>query len=347
MKQNWIIGTLSAIALVTAWTQLGSAQAVSFSPPPGSAAPRSAAGGASRGSFFTPPPSSSAPRNATGGASRSGFFTPPPDSAAPRNATGGSSRGGFFSPPPGSAAPRNAAGGASRGEFFTPPPGNSAPNGTSSGGASRGEALFESFESTDETAMPNSAARGNVYGTTSSATGLAVSSMMAVMPNSFYGTTLKARPTILVYVPGSNADEAVFSLKDEAKNMVYQMSLPVPHSGGIIAVELPADAPELAVGENYQWYVAIKVDDELSPASPFVDGWIQRVAPSYELTATLGEGNELADIEQLGANGIWYDTVAQMASLKTTQTDDAIAHHWYELLESVGLAEIAAAPIAM
>jgi hypothetical protein len=320
MKQNWFVGTLGAIALVTAWTQL--AQAVSFSPPPDNAAPHSAAGGASRGSFFTPPPGNAAPHRTTGGSSRGGFFTPPPDSSAPRNATGGSSRGGFFTPPPDSATPRNA-----------------------TGGSSRGEALFEP---TDDTAvLPNSAARSNGYGATYSATGLEVSTMMAVMPSSFYGTTLRARPTILVYVPSSNADEAVFSLKDEAKNMVYQMSLPVPHSGGIIAVELPADAPELAVGENYQWYVAIKLDGELSPASPFVDGWIQRVAPSPELAATLSEGDELADVEHLGANGIWYDTVAQLASLKRVQADDALAHHWYELLESVGLAEIAAAPMAM
>lgn len=298
MKQNWFVGTLGAIALVTAWTQL--AHAVSFSPPPGNAAPRSAAGGASRGSFFTPPPDNAAPRRTTGGSSRGGFFTPPPESSAPRNATGGSSRG---------------------------------------------EALFEPI---DETAvLPNSAARGNVYGATHSATGLEVSTLMAVMPSSFYGTTLKARPTILVYVPSSSANEAVFSLKDEAKNMVYQMSLPVPRSGGIIAVELPTDAPELAIDENYQWYLAIKLDDELSPASPFVDGWIQRVAPSAELAATLSEGDELADVEHLGANGIWYDTVAQLASLKNTQADDALAHHWYELLESVGLAEIAAAPMAM
>lgn len=169
---------------------------------------------------------------------------------------------------------------------------------------------------------------------------------MAITPDSFFGTTLEARPTILVYIPASNAQEAIFSLKDEAKELVFQMTVAVPSQGGVVAVEMPESAPELAVDANYQWYVAIKLDNELTPASPFVDGWVKRITPSSELAASLaGEG--LADIEALGANGVWYDTAAQLAMLNSEQADEAISGHWYELLESVGLEEVATAPIVM
>ncbi|MEL6815793.1 MAG: DUF928 domain-containing protein, partial [Cyanobacteria bacterium J06598_3] len=189
--------------------------------------------------------------------------------------------------------------------------------------------------------------QSNSYGDTNySVDGLSVASMMAITPESFYGTTLEARPTILVYVPASNAQEAVFSLKDEAKEMVFQMTVAVPAQGGVIAVEMPESAPELAVDANYQWYVAIKLDNELSPASPFVDGWVKRIAPSLELADALG-GEGIADIEALGANGVWYDTAAQLALLNSAQADEAIAGHWFELLESVGLEEVATVPIVM
>ena len=170
--------------------------------------------------------------------------------------------------------------------------------------------------------------------------------MLAVMPDSFFGTTLEARPTILVYVPPSNAEEAVFSIKDEVKNSVYEMSLAVPTAGGVVAVEMPLEAPELTVNQNYQWYVALKLNGELAPASPFVDGWVKRVSPTEAMVVATG-ADRMAEIEVLGASGVWYDTASKLAALQADQSDEAIAKHWYELLESVGLAEIAAVPIAI
>lgn len=346
MRRNYFAGTLGAVALVvgTAWSAIGTAHAVTFQPPSDNTAPRSATGGASRGSFFTPPPDSASPREATGGASRGSVFTPPSDNASPRQATGGASRGDFFVPPSDNASPREATGGASRGDFFTPPPEDGTPRNTS-GGASRGEGLFEAGNEAMDTTSGLS--RGNAYGTAAYEAGSAAHSMLAVMPDSFYGTTVEARPTVLVYVPHSSATEAVFSLKDEARNTLYEMPVAVPAAGGVIAVEMPADAPELAVGENYQWYMAIKLDEALSPSSPFVDGWVKRIEPSAELANALDQGNALAKVEALGANGVWYDTAARLAMLTEDQADDTMANHWHELLESVGLDDIAAAPIVM
>ena len=355
-----LTSSLGAFALVlgAALTQTGAAYAVSFTPPadgaprgttggasrgsfftpPADGAPRGTTGGASRGGFFTPAPDSAAPRGTTGGASRGDFFTPPSDSAAPRGTTGGASRGGFFTPAPDSAAPRGTTGGASRGEFFAPPPDSGTPRGTT-GGASR-SGTEEAIRTT------NGSSRSNIYGETAVVPASSMTSMLAVMPDSFFGTTLEARPTILVYVPASNAHEAVFSIKDEVKDSVYEMTVPVPTSGGVVAVELPAEAPELTVDQNYQWYLALKLDNELEPASPFVDGWIKRIAPSDELAASL-DGDRLTEIAALGSDGIWYDTAAKLAALQVEQPDEAITQHWHELLESVGLAEISTVPIVV
>ncbi len=322
MKQQWLAKPLSVFALLVgiAWTQTGAAQAVSFTPPADNAAPQRTTGGASRGAFFTPPSDNAAPRRATGGASRGSFFTPPADNAAPQRTTGGASRGAFFTPPADNAAPQRTTGGASRRVIFTAPE----------------ESMLEQLNS--------ESTRGNTYGS-SGAIALASQSMLAILPESFYGTTLEERPTILAYVPASTAQTAVFSLKDEAKNLHYQMSVPVSSEGGLVKIQLPEAAPALEVGKSYQWYLALQLDGELTPASPFVDGWVKRIEPSAAVANALTQGNQLANIELLGAQGIWYDTAAQLAALHLAQpTNPEIAQHWDELLESVGLSEIEIAP---
>ena len=325
MKHNWFASSIGAVALAlgTAWTHAEVVYAVSFTPPSDAAAPRGTTGGASRDSFFTPPSDAAAPRRTTGGASRGTFFVPPSDAAAPRGTTGGASRDSFFTPPPYEGSPQGATGGASRRLF------NSSYESTSQG-------LVETT---------NSSARSNVYGETAVLPVAGETSMLAVMPDSFFGTTVEARPTVMVYVPASNASEAVFSIKDEVKDSVYEMTVSIPSFGGIVAVELPPEAPELTIDQNYQWYLALKIDGALKPASPFVDGWVKRVNPTGRMFAD--NSSAIAQIEALGSSGIWYDTAAKLASLRVAENDETISKHWYELLESVGLAEIAAAPIVM
>ncbi|MBE9181162.1 DUF928 domain-containing protein [Oculatella sp. LEGE 06141] len=271
------------------------------------------------GISFTPPPDNSAPRSGSGGASRGGFI-PPPDNSAPRSGSGGASRNGFI-PPPDNSAPRSGSGGASR-NGFTPPPNQPAPR-YAAGGASR----------------------TNLYGSNLALAAQPLA-MMALTPESFYGTTLSAHPTILTYLPASNAQEAIFSLKDEEKNLHYRMVIPVSGQAGIITVQLPEDAPPLEVGKDYQWYITLKLDGNLTPGSPFVDGWIQRIEPDAALAQALAQGTALEDAAVLAERGIWYDTAAIFAELRREQpTSEAIAQEWEELLNSVGLTEMVAAPM--
>ncbi|MDZ8189621.1 MAG: DUF928 domain-containing protein [Nostoc sp. ChiSLP02] len=273
---------------------------------------------------FTPPSKNSAPRQATGGASRGNLFTPPSKNSAPRQATGGASRGNLFTPAPGNGAPRQATGGASRGNLFTPAPGNSAPR-QASGGASR---------------------VGTYYLNSSTIAAGGPAALIALLPQSFYGTTVSERPTILVYLPASNAQEAVFSLKDEAGNTQYQMSIPVAQKAGTIAIKLPADAPALAVGKNYQWFLALKVDGTLSPSTPYVDGWIERIQPTAELATAMQQEDALKRAAAFGKNGVWYDCVATLAVLHAAQPKNAtIVKQWEELLSSVSLKDIATVPL--
>ncbi len=273
---------------------------------------------------FTPPTNSGSPSQATGGASRGSIFTPTAGKGAPRQATGGASRGSMFTPVTGKGTPRQATGGASRGNLFTPVAGKGAPQ-QASAGASR---------------------VGTYYLNPSTVSATQPAALIALLPQSFYGTTMSERPTILVYLPASNAQEAVFSLKDEAGNMQHQMNIPVAGKTGIIAIKLPANAPALAVGKNYQWFLALKVDGQLNPSTPYVDGWVERIQPSAELVTAMQEQDALKRATALGKNGVWYDCVATLAATYTAQPGNAtLRKQWEELLSSVNLKEILTASI--
>ncbi|MEH2113222.1 DUF928 domain-containing protein [Nostoc sp.] len=268
---------------------------------------------------FTPPINNGSPSQATGGASRGNLFTPTAGKGAPRQATGGASRGNLFTPAAGKGTLQQATGGASRGNLFTPAAGKGAPQ-QATGGASR---------------------VGNYYLNSSTVSTTEPAALIALLPQNFYGTTVSERPTILVYLPTSNAQEAVFSLKDEAGNMQHQMNIPVAGKTGIIAIKLPANAPALVAGKNYQWFLALKLDGQLSPSTPYVDGWVQRIQPSAELATAMQEQDALKRATAFGKNGVWYDCVATLATAYTSQPSNAtLRKQWEELLSSVSLKEI-------
>ncbi|MBD2354526.1 DUF928 domain-containing protein [Tolypothrix sp. FACHB-123] len=347
MKRRYVASTLSIIALLASSTW-NSAYAVKFTPPTNNGAPSQATGGASRSSLFTPRSGKGAPSQATGGASRSSLFTPRSGKGAPSQATGGASRNSLFTPRSGKGAPQQATGGASRGHLFTPNSGKGAPQ-QAAGGASRGD-LFKPVagKGAPQQAAGGAARVGTYYLNPSDVSPAGPAALIALLPENFYGTTLSERPTILVYLPASNAEEAVFSLKDEAGNTEYQMTIPVVGKSGVIAVKLPADAPTLALGKNYHWFLAIKVDGQLSPSTPYVDGWIQRIQPSAELAAAMQQEDALKRATALGKHGIWYDCVETLAGLYSAQpTDVNLSKQWEELLSSVSLKDIVTANIAV
>jgi Domain of Unknown Function (DUF928) len=346
MKQHLLssLGTIAFLS-VLAGTPWQAAQAVPFSPPPGNASPSQATGGASRGTAFVPPRSNSAPQQSTGGASRGTMFAPPRENSAPQQATGGASRGTTFAPPRENAAPQQATGGASRGTTFAPPADNASPQ-QASGGASRGSIFTPPIDNSAPRNAAGGASRTNLQGDYASGQGLSVA-LMALTPQSFYGTTLSERPVFMVYVPSSDAREIVFSIKDQDDNMHYQMRLPAPAEAGVVAIQLPADAPALELGKNYHWYTAVLVDGSMSPSTPFVDAWVQRIEASPELAQAMKLERGVRDVEILAKGGVWYDSISALARLRTAQpTSETLADNWGELLNSVGLDDVATAGVS-
>lgn len=158
------------------------------------------------------------------------------------------------------------------------------------------------------------------------------------------GLTVRPHPTLLAYVPPSSASTAFFSLKDENGRIHYQTTVPLS-KGGVVKITIPQSARPLALGKQYSWGLAVLCSGELGPNSPFVTSWIQRVPPSAQMAAHLSQSASIEQATLYGTQGIWYDTLATLFTLKQQQPGDVnLRSTWRDLLSAVGLSEVAAEP---
>lgn len=169
--------------------------------------------------------------------------------------------------------------------------------------------------------------------------------LMPLLPAEARSLTVASHPTVLAYLPKTSANKVFFSWQDE-NNHHYQTILPIENQAGIVSLTLPENAPPLEVGKNYQWAIALMCNGRLQPDSPMIQGQIERVAMTSDLSDRLKDANTLKTAAIYGEAGIWYETVATLAELKTTQPNNSdLKSNWQELLTSVGLEEVAQTPL--
>ncbi|MGD1919779.1 MAG: DUF928 domain-containing protein [Pleurocapsa sp.] len=170
------------------------------------------------------------------------------------------------------------------------------------------------------------------------------SPIIPLLPTNSPALTVKSHPTLLVYVPETSATEAYFAVRDNNEEYDYQTILPIGDSEGIISLTLPQDAPDLDMNQDYQWSLVLMCDGKLRPDSPVVKGNIKRVASNYYMSQKLTQAGLLESAAIYGKAGIWYDTVAGLAELKTTKPNsDYVSNNWENLLKTVGLERVAQA----
>ncbi len=165
-------------------------------------------------------------------------------------------------------------------------------------------------------------------------------------PGIHNGLTISERPTFFVYIPETSAQKAFFVLKDQKEDYYYQTSISMPQKAGIVSIKLPAEAPALEVGKNYQWSLVMMCGEAVRPDSPGVGGQIQRIAANPSLNNQLEQLSPVERAAFYGKNGIWYDTIASMAEQRRLHPQDStLTSTWEKLLRSVGLDAIAAKPL--
>ena len=167
-----------------------------------------------------------------------------------------------------------------------------------------------------------------------------------LLPVSEQALTVASHPTVLASLPETSAQKILFSWRDENSDDHYQTILPIDNQGAVTSFTLPEDAPPLEVGKTYHWALAIMCDGKLRPDTPTIQGQIRRVTLESAISDRLETANTLESAIIYGEAGIWYETVANLAQLKTAApSDHSLTSNWEDLLTSVGLEKISQVPM--
>lgn len=170
--------------------------------------------------------------------------------------------------------------------------------------------------------------------------------LTALLPASHLGLTAAARPSFFFYLPPVGDREVELVLMD-GRGMEHYTYRGRAQQSGIVRLDLPEEAPALAVGDTYQWYFSVICDPQDRTADLFVRGWVQRVAlaPSFEQQLQRAPRSQHPYL-YAGA-GLWHETLAALVELRQSQPQNkALLVDWLALLQTEGLDQLATEPLA-
>lgn len=157
-----------------------------------------------------------------------------------------------------------------------------------------------------------------------------------ITPETNQGLSAAARPVFLAHVSPSLAKQVYFSLKNGDESYFYDQTVTLT-SSGMLRFQLPEDAPELQVGEQYSWSVALICGNRLAPDSPWASGVIERTGSVAVETESM---TPMEQASAYGRAGLWYDTVDRLYSIAQSQPASNAQSALSQLLAAEGLGEI-------
>jgi hypothetical protein len=195
-----------------------------------------------------------------------------------------------------------------------------------------------------------------------------------VTPINYKVKTLLPNPTLYVYVPETKASSAEFIVVDENGDEIYDTTLALKNTPGIVSVSLP-DTVTLTPGKEYTWQFAVVCNPKNRDRDEFVRGLILPTTVdllSEEIRQETGwvltpQEKEMLNPDELRKNlaqlktnpqeakillqeqaqeysevGVWSETLTIVTQLSQAFPDDCnLANERKELFESVELNEIA------
>jgi Domain of Unknown Function (DUF928) len=128
------------------------------------------------------------------------------------------------------------------------------------------------------------------------------------------------------------------------QRVVYQSSIQAPKNPGIMNVALPETSESLAIDKLYQWELKLTMKRQRDRVVS-VKGWIQRVNFEPQLSDRIDEASPTQAAALYAENGLWYDALSTLATLKQTRSQDSVIQQdWKNLLKSVDLGRLANKP---
>lgn len=163
--------------------------------------------------------------------------------------------------------------------------------------------------------------------------------LLALGGTSGYTQTISEFPTFWFYIPytSDRTSSGEFELQDENAKTVEQISIALPTTPKIISIRL---TQTLELNRRYRWYLAVNCSSERFISEGYVTGLVERILLPKEVERQVTIARSPLDRLQIYAqNGIWYDTLNELAQLYLVQP--SWEETWKDFLKNVGLENIA------
>lgn len=175
------------------------------------------------------------------------------------------------------------------------------------------------------------------------------SNLIALVPEDRVASTNSISPSLFFYIPQTTEPKTIeFVLRNEADELVYEDFL-TTNGKGIIEVNIPSrvNASLLDKEQNYHWYLSLICNPQQRSRDLVVEGWMRHKPIDFATSEKLSNAANLVEKAKIyQQQGFWYDALATLAERRAISGDNsAVAIKWTNLLQSVGLEELASEPV--
>ncbi|MEM7793999.1 MAG: DUF928 domain-containing protein [Cyanobacteria bacterium P01_C01_bin.118] len=177
--------------------------------------------------------------------------------------------------------------------------------------------------------------------------------LTSIFPEDDLGYTTDEYPAFQWYMPSNNASHVEFNLyevinEDEGIfQPVYQTAFAPGSTAGIATLQLPQQVGLAPLNSDnyYYWSVEVYCPNEAT-AVMTAEGFVQVLEADADLAAALANSEGVDRAAIAADNSVWFDATRALTDHIQEQPSDlqAIAS-WQTLLKSVGLENIAEAPL--
>ena len=171
--------------------------------------------------------------------------------------------------------------------------------------------------------------------------------LTALTPGEHNGLTTRSRPELLVYLPLTRASNIELSVFDNQGDGVYQKNFSIDKSKGFVKLPLfSGNEVSLESNKSYYWTLAIICNQSDRTEDIVVGGSIEYAPPNKYLQQRLDRVSGIEKISLLARKGYWYDALLELLEMRRENPNDKqLAQGWEQLLQSVGLKQVAKEPI--
>lgn len=161
-----------------------------------------------------------------------------------------------------------------------------------------------------------------------------------------FGKTTSANPTLWIYVPykSQTITFSKFSLL-QGDNPIYEKTLRLTGTPGIISIPIPSTAPPLENGKLYEMKLSLFVRCTTSgtPVPGVVQAWVTKDNSSTTFSSKLPQATSQQKVMLYAKEGFWYEALTTAAELKRTNPND---DNWVKLLQQFDLKDFVETPIS-